>query len=104
MCTKAGLDLATRPLLPKHDGTTLVVAHNEERVFADIDADHGDCALEFLRHGVLLVFWRPLPSSLAGGAGARPDHPISRRAASAERRIMSARVETKAAINAAITT
>src|SRR5882762_5108532 len=23
--------------------------------------------------------WRPLPASLAGGAGARPDHPISRR-------------------------
>jgi hypothetical protein len=27
-----------------------------------------------LRHGVLLC---PLPASIAGGAGARPDHPIS---------------------------
>jgi hypothetical protein len=53
---KAYFNLATRPLLPKHDGTTLIVADNVERVLADIDADHGDCALEFLGHGVLLVF------------------------------------------------
>src|SRR5271155_1279265 len=57
---KAGLDLATRPLLPQHDGTTLVVAYNVERVLADIDADHGDYALELLGHGVLLL-WRPFP-------------------------------------------
>jgi hypothetical protein len=31
-----------------------------------------------LRHGVLLVFGAPLPASIAGGAGARPDHSISR--------------------------
>jgi hypothetical protein len=27
-----------------------------ERVLANIDADHGDCAVALLRHGVLLVF------------------------------------------------
>jgi hypothetical protein len=43
-----------------------------------IDADHGDCGIGCLRHGVLPRLWRPLPASLAGGAGARPDHPINR--------------------------
>src|SRR5215468_6065244 len=33
-------------------------------------------SLEGLGHGVLLVFSAP-PSLMAGGAGARPDHPIS---------------------------
>jgi CheY-like chemotaxis protein len=38
-----------------------------ECVFADINADHGNCAVEALGHGVLLCLWRPLPdSSLAG--------------------------------------
>ncbi|MGO4514085.1 hypothetical protein AB4Z51_44770, partial [Bradyrhizobium sp. 2TAF36] len=37
-----------------------------ERVFADIDADHGDRGIECLGHGVLLVL-APLASlSLAG--------------------------------------
>jgi hypothetical protein len=72
---KAGLDLATRPLLPQHDGATIIVANHVERVFADIDADHSDCALELLGHGVLLSL-APLPSTIAGWAG-RPDHPIS---------------------------
>src|SRR6267378_4428796 len=48
-----------------------------ERVLADIDADHGDCALQLLGHGVLLVFGAPSQHPIAGGAGARPDHPIS---------------------------
>jgi CheY-like chemotaxis protein len=47
-----------------------------ECVFADINADHGNCAVEALGHGVLLCLWRPLPD-VAGGAGARPDHSIS---------------------------
>jgi hypothetical protein len=47
------------------------------RVLADIDADDGNYAVKILRHGVLLVFGAPLPASIAGGAGARPDHPIS---------------------------
>src|ERR1700730_4195549 len=48
-----------------------------KRVLADIDADHGDCALQLLGHGVLLVFGAPSQHPIAGGAGARPDHPIS---------------------------
>src|SRR5262245_12830290 len=40
------------------------------------DADHGDCAVEFLRHGVLLDFGAPGPASLAGGgrSTAGPSH------------------------------
>src|SRR5436305_13914635 len=58
--------LATRPLLPQHDGAARIVAHDVERVLADIDADHGDRAVGCLRHGVLLVL-APLTSlSLAG--------------------------------------
>ena len=38
-----------------------------ERVLADIDANHGDCSVECLRHGVLLVFGTPCQlRSLAG--------------------------------------
>jgi hypothetical protein len=47
-----------------------------ERILADIDADHGDFAVEFLGHGVLLCLRCPLLVWLAGRAGARPDHPI----------------------------
>ncbi len=39
---KSCLNLATRPLLPKHDRTALIVADNMERVLADIDTDYGD--------------------------------------------------------------
>ncbi|QHP69423.1 hypothetical protein EI171_20310 [Bradyrhizobium sp. LCT2] len=42
------------------------MAHDVERVFADIDADHGDRGTGCLGHGVLLVL-APLASlSLAG--------------------------------------
>ena len=52
--------LATRPLLPQHDGAARIVAHDVERVLADIDADHGDRGIGCcLRHGVLLVFGAP---------------------------------------------
>ena len=70
------LHLATRPFLPEHDGAAHIVAHDVERVLANIDADHGACALELLGHGVLLVFGAPSQHSIAGRAGARPDHPI----------------------------
>src|SRR5215470_3611209 len=53
--------LATRPLLPQHDGSALIVAHDVERILAYIDADDGNRSTEFLRHGVLLV-WAPLTS------------------------------------------
>ena len=42
---KSGLHLAARPLLAQHDGATLIVADDVERVLADIDADHGDGSL-----------------------------------------------------------
>jgi hypothetical protein len=69
--------LATRPLLPQHHSAARIVANDVEGVLADIDADHGDRSIGCLRHGVLIVFGAPCPASLAGGAGARPDHPIA---------------------------
>jgi hypothetical protein len=39
---KARFHLATRPLLPKHDRTALIVTDNMKRVLADIDADYGN--------------------------------------------------------------
>jgi hypothetical protein len=35
------------------------VAYDMKRVLADIDADYGDCAVELLGHGLLLVFGAP---------------------------------------------
>jgi hypothetical protein len=54
---ESGLHLAARPLLAQHNGPTLVVAYDVERVLADIDADDsdGDGSLGSLGHGVLLV-------------------------------------------------
>jgi hypothetical protein len=59
--------LATRPLLPQHDGAARIVAHDVERVSADIDADHGDRDIGCLRHGVLLVFGAPRQLRLLAG-------------------------------------
>src|ERR1700732_2089598 len=73
---KAGLDLATRPLLTQHNRTTLIVAHDVKRVLADIDTNHGNCSVECLGHGVLLVL-TPLPSFYCWRGGSRPDHPIN---------------------------
>jgi len=56
---KSGLHLPARPLLAQHNGTTLIVAHDVERVLADIDADDGDGSLGSLGHGVLLVVGAP---------------------------------------------
>jgi hypothetical protein len=42
--------LATRSLLPEYDSAARIVAHDVERVLADIDADHGDRGIECLRH------------------------------------------------------
>src|SRR5712692_843598 len=63
--------------LPQHDRAALIETHNVERVLADIDANHRDRSIEFLRHGVLLALVAPMPALLAGGAGARPDHSIT---------------------------
>ena len=48
-----------------------------ERVLADIDADDGDFAIEFLGHGVLLCPRCPSLAWPTGRAGAWPDHPIT---------------------------
>src|SRR6266576_6799194 len=64
---ESGFHLATRPLLPQHDGTALILANDVERVLADIDADCGGRSVEFLRHGVLLVFGAPCQLSLLAG-------------------------------------
>ena len=53
---KPRFHLATRPLLPQHDGATLIETDDVERVLADIDADHGDHTVKLLSHGVLLSF------------------------------------------------
>jgi hypothetical protein len=45
---ESGLHLTTRPHLPQHDGTALILANDVERVLADIDADYGGRSVEFL--------------------------------------------------------
>src|SRR6202165_758410 len=64
------------PLLPQHDGAARIVAHDVERVLADIDADHGDRGIGCLRHGVLLVFGAPLGrfACWQGRSTAGPSH------------------------------
>src|SRR6201982_1391643 len=68
--------LATRPLLPKHGGAARIVAHDVERVLADIDADHGDRGIGYLRHGVLLVLGAPCQLRLLAGEEHRRDIPL----------------------------
>ena len=45
--------------LPQHDRAALIETHNVERVLADIDANHRDRSIAFLRHGVLLALVAP---------------------------------------------
>src|SRR5260370_17461404 len=68
---KRALDLATRPFLTQHNRATLIVAHDVERVLADIDTNHGNCSVECLGHGVLLVLVPLASLSLAGRAQGR---------------------------------
>src|SRR6202050_3933143 len=53
---KSRVPLATRPLLPQHDRPALIKANNVERVLTNIDAHYDDHGVQYLRHGVLLVF------------------------------------------------
>jgi hypothetical protein len=59
--------MATRSFLPQRDCAALIETYDVERVLADIDADHGDRSVEFLRHGVLLVFGAPCQRNLLAG-------------------------------------
>jgi hypothetical protein len=45
---ESGLHLATRPLLPQHDGTAPILANDVKRVLADINADYGGRSVELL--------------------------------------------------------
>jgi hypothetical protein len=45
--SKPRFDLASRPFPPQHNRAAFVVSHEVERVLAD-NADHGNCAIEFL--------------------------------------------------------
>jgi hypothetical protein len=48
----------------------VIMTYDMERVLPDIDADHGDRCVEFLRHGVLLVLSAPCQLPVL----ARPEH------------------------------
>src|SRR5258708_28877404 len=72
---KAGLDLATRPFLTQHNRATLIVAHDVERVLADIDTNHGNCSVECPGHGVLLVLV-PLASLSLAAREPGPAQPL----------------------------
>ncbi len=43
---KSRLDLATRPLLPQHDRTLPILAHEVKRVLSDVDDDDCDSGIE----------------------------------------------------------
>jgi hypothetical protein len=45
---ESGLHLATRPLLPQHDGSAPFLANDVERVLADIDADYSGRSVQLL--------------------------------------------------------
>ena len=71
-------DLATRPLLTQRDCTAFIKTNDMEPVLADIDADYGNRPAEiFSETWCAPRLWRPLLASIAGGAGARPDHSIT---------------------------
>src|SRR6516162_8234845 len=64
---KPRFHLAARPLLPQHNAAAPILADEVERVLADIDADYGDFAIEFLGHGVLLCLGCPGQLALLAG-------------------------------------
>src|SRR5215475_7358002 len=77
------------------------MTYEMERVLADIDADHGDCCLGFLRHGVLLVLSAPCQLLVLAG----PEHgrtiplaefqPLSRRPSIGSKATLVLRVVTR---------
>lgn len=78
VCWRAALPLGQRDhFCPQHDGAACIVAYDVEPILGDIDSDHGDRGIGCLAHGDLHVLVAP-GQLIAGGAGARPDHLISR--------------------------
>jgi hypothetical protein len=53
-------DLNTRPFLTQYHSPATISPDDMECVFADINADHDNCAVEALGHDVLLRLWSPL--------------------------------------------
>src|SRR4029077_11891509 len=53
------------------------MTHEVERVLADVDADHGDRCVEFLRHGVLLVVNTPCQLLILAGPEHGPTIPLA---------------------------
>ncbi len=62
----------------QHDRAALIESDDVERILANIDAHRGNGQIGFFRHGGAPFDARPFLASLAGEAGARPDHSISR--------------------------
>jgi hypothetical protein len=65
MPIKQGCKLTSRASTCLHNAAASILAAEVERVLADIDADYGDFAIEFLGHGVLLRLRCPLPGTYA---------------------------------------
>ena len=88
MCTDAGFHadeakVCWRAALPLGHATTFARSTMAPRELSPttwnhINSDHGDRGIGCLAHGDLHVFGAP-GQLIAGGAGARPDHLISRR-------------------------
>jgi hypothetical protein len=64
--------------LLQNNRAPLVEANGVEEILADINADHGDLTRLSAGHGHASLKCAPSPALLAGGAGTRPDHPISK--------------------------
>jgi hypothetical protein len=56
-----------RTLLTQHNTAVTIQPDDMKRVLADINADHGNYAVEVLGHGMLLCLWSPLPDSTLAG-------------------------------------
>src|SRR5258708_31368153 len=74
-----GLHLATRPLLPQHEGTALILAKDVERVLADIDADYGGGKMLFLLGKLMHVVGAPSPHPGVAGGGRGATAPVPTR-------------------------
>ena len=74
-------------VMPKRDRSALIETYDVERVLANIDADDGDCGVELLGHGVLLVFGAPCQRNLREGQAHGRTIPLSVSAASSELRL-----------------
>ena len=75
---KACFDPASDHFWTQHNGAALIEANDVKRVLANIDADDRLIPARAFAWVCSLSWAPPVPASIAGGARARPDHPISR--------------------------